>query len=626
MRMKKCIALLSILLLLITLFGGCANTSGDSASDPDSSGTGDTADDGAVPDDGDSAPDESGDLYEISWLGRENSPENLQAAIDGNYENYRKHIEIMAQYGFELDASMVSFEVYTSTINSLAASNILPDSYLCYGAIDNNTIVNWIENGQLLKGSEIMACSSGNMAKFFAEDGQLNWARAAATYTDGDWYYVFVTNNPARSIQIQEADGPLRVPTQIHGAYDVMIRQDWLDALSLGMPQTAQEYYEACLAMNQNDTNGNGQNDERIIMGLGTEYQYQGVGQWFGLPYMDFMEDPSSGEVEVGILKEGFADWANYLHQFHANGIIYNNEGGHPWISTGSYLAENNVISWTCMQDVIWSSGRTNTGLDSCNYQPMPILAAVEGVAPRLIAQEATAGEWGIGFNANTCTNEMAAAYVDCMYSQELYLLRYFGIEGKSWEWADNGMDIIDYTQQEGYTKGDIENQYMALGKMENSFSGMHNFFPTPLDANLWAPNAHTYSSYREALDAGEPYAQNGNGYDEARWMALNNWNEESPCHKFLTYIADYGEENINFTSYYTFITLPTLEESEVQNTYATDLKTYLLETATKMVTGEYSIDSLQQHIDYCYDTLGLQEYLDVQQARIDRFMDAMGL
>ena len=63
-----------------------------------------------------------------------------------------------------------------------------------------------------------------------------------------------------------------------------------------------------------------------------------------------------------------------------------------------------------------------------------------------------------------------------------------------------------------------------------------------------------------------------------------------------------------------------------MQNTYATDLKTYLLETATKMVTGEYSIDSLQQHIDYCYDTLGLQEYLDVQQARIDRFMDAMGL
>lgn len=298
MRMKKCIALLSILLLLITLFGGCANTSGDSASDPDSSGTGDTADDGAVPDDGDSAPDESGDLYEISWLGRENSPENLQAAIDGNYENYRKHIEIMAQYGFELDASMVSFEVYTSTINSLAASNILPDSYLCYGAIDNNTIVNWIENGQLLKGSEIMACSSGNMAKFFAEDGQLNWARAAATYTDGDWYYVFVTNNPARSIQIQEADGPLRVPTQIHGAYDVMIRQDWLDALSLGMPQTAQEYYEACLAMNQNDTNGNGQNDERIIMGLGTEISIRASASGLGCPIWTLWRIPRAGRLK----------------------------------------------------------------------------------------------------------------------------------------------------------------------------------------------------------------------------------------------------------------------------------------------------------------------------------------
>ena len=624
MCMKKLFALLTAVLLLAALFSGCADNAGKDPSGQDPSGVGDVPDDGGAPDksSGD-VPDENAGLFRISWLGRENSPENVKMAREGNYANYNALIDIFAQYGFTLDSSVVSFEVYTSTVNSLAASGTLPDTYLCYGAIDNNTIVNWIENGQLLSCSEIMEYSSGNMAKFFAEDGQLSWARAAATYTDGDWYYVFVTNNPARSIQIQEADGPLRVVTQIHGAYSVSIRQDWLDALGLAMPQTAEEYYDACLAMNKNDVNGNGANDERIIMGLGTEYQYQGVGQWFGLPYMDFMEDPSTGEVEVGILKEGFADWASYLHQFHANGIIYNNEGGHPWINTATYLAENNVISWTIMQDTVWSSGRTNTGLDSCNYQPMPIIAAVEGVAPRLILQEATAGEWGIAYNANSITPEAAAAYVDCMYSEELYLLRYFGIEGKSWERMDDGM-IDDFTQRAGYEKGDIENQYMALGKMENSFTGMHNFFPTPSDANLWAPNAKVYSSYQEALDNGEPYAQNN--YDQQRWMDLNDWDEESPCHKFLKQIAAYGEENINWCAYYTFITLPTLEESDTQNMYATDLKTYLLETATKMVTGEYSVDSIQQHIDYCYDTLGLQKYLDVQQARIDRFMDAMGL
>ena len=41
---------------------------------------------------------------------------------------------------------------------------------------------------------------------------------------------------------------------------------------------------------------------------------------------------------------------------------------------------------------------------------------------------------------------------------------------------------------------------------------------------------------------------------------------------------------------------------------------------------GEYNVADLQSYIDYAYENLGLQEYIDAQQARVDRFMDAMGL
>lgn len=104
--------------------------------------------------------------------------------------------------------------------------------------IDNDTIVSWIEAGLFVSCTDMMAGSTGNMAKFFADDGQLKFAKAAATYTDGDWYYVFMTNDTARSIQLTESDGPLRAVIQVHGAYDVMIRQDWLDKLSLALPTT----------------------------------------------------------------------------------------------------------------------------------------------------------------------------------------------------------------------------------------------------------------------------------------------------------------------------------------------------------------------------------------------------
>ena len=621
MNTKRLIALLAALLMIVALFSACSNneTQDDNTGDQNNN----TGDDANTPDDGDDTPDENGDLVTISWMGR-GTTDNLRLAQEGNYANLNKIHEIAAQYGFEIDSTQADVSVYVNTINSLAAAGQLPDSYISYGMIDNSTIVSWIEAGRFLSCTDIMEASTGNMSQFFADDGQLRFAKAAATYTDGDWYFVFMTNDTARSVQITESDGPLRAVVQIHGTYAVMTRQDWLDDLGLAMPATTEEYYEACLKMNQNDVNGNGMNDERIIMGLGTEYQYQGVGQWFGLPYIDFIEDPSSGEVEVGILKEGFADWATYLGRFYADSLIYNNEGGHPWTNTATFIAENNVISWTLMVDNLWKNGRDNSGDADCNYQPMPIIAAVDGVAPRLIAQEGAAAEFAVGFNADSISAADAVKLIDFAYSYELYLLYYFGIEGEAWEFEEDGVTVDNFTQHEGYKKGDIDNQYLSLTGMENAYAGMVGYTPNPKDQDLWASNAHVYNSFSEALEAGEPYAQDNQ--DEARWMNLNDWNESSPLAKYLQQIADYGEENINWAAYYTFVTLPTLEEAEVQADYANDLKTYLQETAAKLITGEYQVADLQTYIDYAYDNLGLQEYVDAQQARVDRFMDAMGL
>ena len=636
MNMKRMIAIFAAVMMLVCLFSACSNqpaaTTDNSSSS--SSTTTDNKTDAATTDNKTDdkkddtettttdTPAENDELVTISWMGRGNQ-DNLNAAREANYANLAKYDEIMAQYGFVIESSQMDTSVYASTIHSLRAAGQLPDSFISYGMIDNDTIVSWIEAGIFVSCTDMMAESTGNMAKFFADDGALKFAKAAATYTDGDWYYVFMTNDTARSIQLTESDGPLRAVIQVHGAYDVMIRQDWLDKLDIALPTTADEYFEACLAMNENDVNGNGQKDERIIMGLGTEYQYQGVGQWFGLPYIDFIEDPSSGEVEVGLLKEGFGDWATYLNKFYSESIIYNNEGGHPWTNTATYLAENNVISWTCMQDTIWSSGITNSGDDNCNYQPMPIIQAVDGIAPRLICQEGAAAEFAVGFTKASISPADAAKLIDFAYSQELYYLYYFGIQGEAWDFNADGT-VDNFRNHDGYTKGDIDNQYMPLTAMDNGFAGMVSYVPNPKDQDLWADNAHVYNSYAEALAAGEPYDQNG--YDEAKWMALNDWNEESPCHKFMQYIADYGDANINWASYYTFVTLPTTEESEVMADYGNDLKTYLVEVSTKLVTGEYSVGDLQSYIDHANDTLHLQEYIDAQQGRVDRFMSAMGL
>jgi ABC-type glycerol-3-phosphate transport system substrate-binding protein len=278
MNMKRMIAIFAAVMMLVCLFSACSNqpaATTDNSSSSSSTTTDNKTDtattDNKTDDKKDETttttdtPAENDELVTISWMGRGNQ-DNLNAAREANYANLAKYDEIMAQYGFVIESSQMDTSVYASTIHSLRAAGQLPDSFISYGMIDNDTIVSWIEAGIFVSCTDMMAESTGNMAKFFADDGALKFAKAAATYTDGDWYYVFMTNDTARSIQLTESDGPLRAVIQVHGAYDVMIRQDWLDKLDIALPTTADEYFEACLAMNENDVNGNGQKDERIIM------------------------------------------------------------------------------------------------------------------------------------------------------------------------------------------------------------------------------------------------------------------------------------------------------------------------------------------------------------------------
>ena len=46
----------------------------------------------------------------------------------------------------------------------------------------------------------------------------------------------------------------------------------------------------------------------------------------------------------------------------------------------------------------------------------------------------------------------------------------------------------------------------------------------------------------------------------------------------------------------------------------------------TTAITGQISVDEIDEKLQYAYDTLGLQECLDVAQARYNRFLVAMGM
>ena len=86
---------------------------------------------------------------------------------------------------------------------------------------------------------------------FFAPGGKLEYLKAWAAFEDGNWYYIKVGNNTAKSMNLSNSTMEQRVAVQVHGAYSVNIRQDWLDKLNLSMPQTTEEFRQALIAMQQ---------------------------------------------------------------------------------------------------------------------------------------------------------------------------------------------------------------------------------------------------------------------------------------------------------------------------------------------------------------------------------------
>ena len=103
------------------------------------------------------------------------------------------------------------------------------------------------------------------------------------------------------------------------------------------------------------------------------------------------------------------------------------------------------------------------------------------------------------------------------------------------------------------------------------------------------------------------------------------NWVDMSPLNRFYNYLNDFGTDNIQFAMNVDFYTLSNDEETAVISQYQSDLTTYLAEMTNGYITGTKSTDTYEADLQYAYDNLGMQEYIDVQQARANRFLVAMG-
>ena len=446
---KRLLALLLATLMLLALFSACASTPYDDQGNKASTPGTDTPDvpgkDGTEgSEDGDKDTDEPVEVepLQLEYMGRESHQwtYTLEEAEQKEFESLAYYKQLMLDtVNLEVKVTSIDNEAYKTTLSGYLAANTLPDTFISQSMMDDSLLVNTMLDGRFADIDDIIACSpDGTFATLTADGEVMSYLKAWSTAPDGHWYMVRNTDNQAIAFDLDNKGTDYLVEFGMSNWYDVSIRRDWLDKLNLAMPTTTEEFKEALIAFQTNDINDNGAADERAFLGfglnegngIGTVFS-NGVAGWFGLHRDNFVMDTVNGEVMSAIEDPGYTQYVNYANELYTNQVALIGEGmayQHAVNAAGNYCSAHPQYPNTMMT--------VTTGDADSEYEPMPIIQAIEGVKPHLLGQATVSSFRAISFSTD-CDYSAAAEWLNWIFSKELFMLWQYGIEGKAWEWKD---------------------------------------------------------------------------------------------------------------------------------------------------------------------------------------------
>lgn len=232
---KKILALLLSIMLVISLLAGCSGGDKTSGESPDSTETAKPSDNQETPT-GDETPvvDENPykDPIKIS-IAHWDIDQSITGAEDAVYDIIKE------KFNIEIVPQPISWGDYKDKINVWSASGELPDVF-SIDMIGTPTFSNWINNNliaplpddlskypslkQIVDQSDVQAYKFNNKMYFIPR----------ATYKDANWW----ANDRG-----------------------ILVREDWMDSLGLKAPTSDQEFIDMMVAFTNDDPDGNGQND-----------------------------------------------------------------------------------------------------------------------------------------------------------------------------------------------------------------------------------------------------------------------------------------------------------------------------------------------------------------------------
>jgi len=611
--MKKALALLLALVMVLGLFAACGKTDAPATTE----GSKDTTTQGASDDGTTEAPKE---LTTITFMGNAYNTFTEFQHVDYWKESWHIRIALKQLEELGLNIEFVTFndEQYAQAAAAKIQAGIdLPDVFQRAGELSAQDLY---EAG--------IAANIKDILDKYDEDNSVRefWVAAIggaiSSFQDGDgniyelpylFNRVYITENPEWNIT---GDSP----------HLMTIRRDWVTAIGEEWNDimTVDEVVDLLIKLRENDANGNGAADEVLSTTLddfstGLEY---GFGMARGLIGV-YQGDE---KVTCNLYHENFPAYIEALQKLYNAGcmdlsvaeadittaLVYSNRG----MTQNGY-----ACPW-------WVEGNIAGYETTADYQAVFIDNDKDLSNGWFCARDGAQVCYG-GPSVNAEGNlEAVATWIDWFYTQESADLFAYGVEGFNWEYTASGdklagvegftYDIVDGKRVNRTYENDEakwaawEARLTELGYTEEDWGDIRaagNMMQSCINANVW-PQIRWYNvSYDNEVQGNKDSEAKGNpgmaGYAQTQEI------DGKYMQYAKTQIAGAGEW-----------AKMTTEESEKWNEVATTVNTYISELVMGLVTGQKSLDDLQTYIDEV-DALGLADMVAIRQAQYDRYVAA---
>lgn len=507
-----------------------------------------------------------GEMRTITVLGQENRffSQGMLTAEREEYGYWQQFEEELAQRNLKLEVEVVSRDQFSTVIQTRMASGDLPD-FVNISCLDDDTALEMAKGGLLLPINKLLEENGGEEALAYIKE-KLPFITKRLTADDGNFYWI-----PTASVMSYQGQ-PASTGTAMN------IRKDWLDALGLEVPATAEEFKEVLHAFQDQDVNGNGANDEIMYLDPTAALFSDGVAQWFGLGNGLVAYDITNQQVVCPWYQDGVKDYLQYVKELIDEGLVDTSLIG--LASTEQVdqrVAENKVGAESAWIMETWLEP-TITGAENPLYMPIGPLNALEGVDPYIVLEDPNTTFSKFAVSSNCKDPEAIADLLNYLFTDECAQFTVYGVEGESFQNTEGYNELIGV-----YTGDNKEAQVAEKKALLYDLVGYDAILPSIRYADLSSE--------------------------------INNVVAEK---------ADFQKEIINYEptlamDIKTYQALPTSEESARLGEIRTDLETYSKELIANLILGRLSLDDWDSYMEELKE-LGLDEYIEINQTLCDRY------